>query len=359
MGSMIGEGRAGASVRTAGAAGAEVLARGPAGQEVRAPAAARAQVQLCGGLRVTAGGRSLGPRQLGGAKPRQILVALLLRREQAVSKASLVELLWADTPPAGAMSTLEGYVSLLRKRLDTVSAGLGRAVRTVPGGYLLDLAGIEVDVHRFRDLSARARARGGADVVRLYAEALDVVGGALLPDEGLDWVVEARRRLGTELLQVLDEAAEAALAEADLEQAHRWARRALASNPFDEKAWRVVLESCRRRGLHAEGLRAYDECRRLFADELGCTPGPGIREVFARLLESVRQVDDDPLAALVDAVVRLHLVVSSPDASTRGPRRHGAGGADAGVEDEDDWRLLERFLSMARSRRVSQSPLSA
>ncbi|WP_186815118.1 AfsR/SARP family transcriptional regulator [Terrabacter aerolatus] len=313
---------------------------------------------MFGGLRVTAGGCSAGPRQLGGAKPRQILVALLLRREQAVCKASLVGLLWGDSPPAGAMSTLEGYVSLLRKRLDAVSPGLGTAVRTVPGGYLLELTGIEVDVHRFRDLGAGARTRKGAEAVRHYAEALEVVGGTLLPDEHLDWVDDARVGLGTELLHVLDEAAEAALAAGDLDRAHRWARRAIGWDPFDEKAWRVVLECCGRRGLHAEGLRAYDECRRIFAAELGCTPGPGVRETFERLLDSVRKVDDDPLAALVDAVVRLHLVISSPDGTSLVPPGRGAGGP-GGFDEEDDWRLLERFLSTARRRRVGRSPLSA
>lgn len=356
MGFSFGEGRAGVPVQGVGASHAEAL-EGPAGQGVRAPAA-RALVQLCGGLRVTADGGSVGPRQLGGAKPRQILIALLLRRGQAVCKASLVGLLWGDTPPAGATSTLEGYVSLLRKRLDAVAPGLGSAVRTVPGGYLLDQACIEVDVDRFRDLSARAHSGDGAEAVRLYAEALDVMSGALLPDEHLDWVDEARTSLGTELLHVLDDAADAALADGDLHRAHLWARRAIGRDPFDEKAWRVVLECCGRRGLHAEGLRAYDECRRLFAEELGCTPGPGVREVFERLLESVRRVDDDPLAALMDAVVRLHLVVSSPDEAALVPSGRGSGRA-GGLDDEDDWRLLERFLSMARRRLVGRSPLSA
>lgn len=354
----IGDERAGVPVQEARALPPHRSATDPGRQRDWAVTGVPARVQLCGGLRLTAGGRTVGPRQLGGAKPRQILIALLLRRDQAVCKASLIGLLWGDTPPAGATSTLEGYVSLLRKRLDAVAHGLGSAVRTVPGGYVLDLTLVEVDVHTFRDLSARARTRGGADGVALYAEALDVVSGSLLPDEHLDWVDESRARLGTEVLQVLDEAADVALAAGDLHRAHLWARRAIASDPFDERAWRTVLECCGRLGLHAEGLRAYDECRRLFAAELGCAPGPGVREVFERLLESVRQADHDPLAALVDAVVRLHLVISSPDQRSFVSPAREVGGA-AGLDEDEDWRLLERLLSTARRRRVGSSPLSA
>ena len=59
----------------------------------------RAEVTLCRSLGV---GRRPVDRTAPArrAKPRQILVALLLRPDQAVCKASLVRLLWNDAPPA-------------------------------------------------------------------------------------------------------------------------------------------------------------------------------------------------------------------------------------------------------------------
>lgn len=296
-----------------------------------------ATMTLCGSLTVAYGDRTIGARQLGGAKPRQILVALVLRPGQALGKASLVRLLWGDAPPPGALSTLEGYVSLLRKRLEVLGPALAGAVLTVPGGYQLDLTTVEVDVHRFRALAASARSAAPADAVQTYAAAIAAVDGSLLPDERLDWLDEARHQLDHEQLEVLTDAAETALAAGELDLAQRWARRAISLDAYDEPAWRVVLECCERRGLHAEGLRAYDECRRLLAEELGCAPGPAVREVFGRLLEQAKRADGDPLGALVDAVVRLHVAVS---------RTSPAGGS--GVED--DWRLLEHLLDVARGR---------
>ncbi|GAA2156866.1 hypothetical protein GCM10009826_19410 [Humibacillus xanthopallidus] len=334
--------------------GAQHAARPRAQADVRP----RAQVTLCRSLSVSVGGTTVGPRQLGGAKPRQILVALLLHPEQAVCKASLVRLLWGGSPPAGALSTLEGYVSLLRKRLEGLAPGLENAVRTVPGGYLADLAFLDVDVHRFRRLGLTARSAVAEEAVLAYAGAIDALTGALLPEEDVDWIEQAREELDGELLQVLTDAAAVALEVGDLGRAHRWARAAISMDPYDEPAWRVVLECCERRGLYADGLRAYDECRRLLAGELGCTPGPGVREAFGRLLERAKQVDDDPLAALMDAVVRLHLAVSSPAEPTTEPTGPGVDRADAG-DVEEDWRLLERFLSMARRHTEHPSRLSA
>lgn len=60
------------------------------------------------------------------------------------------------------------------------------------------------------------------------------------------------------------------------------------------------------RGQHADGLQAYDQCRRLFAAELGCAPGPGLQEVYVRLLRGANE-DNKELSQLLDAVVRLHM----------------------------------------------------
>ena len=66
-------------------------------------------VDLLGGLRVRTGETTMGPRELGGAKPRRILLALLLQRGSPVSKDRLVSLLWDGSPSSCARATLEAY----------------------------------------------------------------------------------------------------------------------------------------------------------------------------------------------------------------------------------------------------------
>jgi hypothetical protein len=60
-------------------------------------------VDLLGGLRVRAGGTSMGARELGGTKPRRVLLALLLHRGSPVSKDRLVSLLWGGSAPSWAV----------------------------------------------------------------------------------------------------------------------------------------------------------------------------------------------------------------------------------------------------------------
>ena len=104
----------------------------------------------------------------------------------------------------------------------------------------------------------------------------------------------------------------------ELGAAEQAARAAIDSAPFRESAHRLLMEVQEAAGNHAEGLRAFDDLRRLLREELGTTPGPAVMAVYERLLRVeapapppvpyVAQVPDritpvrwpPPLAAAVD-----------------------------------------------------------
>ena len=305
---------------------------------------------LCGDFTVRAGQSVLVSRQMGGAKPRHLLIALLRSPGQPVDKHRLVELLWGVCPPPGAVATLESYVSFLRRKLDGLEAGEGTLIKTVPGGYVVDPDRVAVDTHQFGRLAREARdpAVSPTRAVAAFAAALSVVEGAFLPEEnGIGWIDEERQAHQQRVTRVLVDAAAAALLAGDLDLSERWARSGLERDPFDEGAWRALLESMERRGRHADALRAYDTCRRLFADELGCVPGPGLQHTFARLLAGTQHGRDEGLDHLLQAVVRLHLeVVAAPS----GGSRDAAGWqppAPAALEEACS--LLDRLLVRVRS----------
>lgn len=280
-------------------------------------------VRLCGGLVVGHGPGALGPRDLGGAKARHVLLALLLEGGDPVSKGRIIEHLWGDAPPAGALGTLEAYVSLLRKRLASAPGarpeGAPRvaSIVTVPGGYRWDVGSVTVDVIEFARLTARARdlAEQPAQAVAVYAQALALVARPLLPDEAdLPWLQEAVQAHEARVLRALADASRAALEAGDLTHAQLWARAAIERDRLLESAWLVLLETLERRGEHADAVREYEVCRTVFAAELGCDPGPRLRAVFRRLLAATSE-QDDALRDLVAAVVRLHHVLDDPRAT--------------------------------------------
>lgn len=123
------------------------------------------EFRLLGPLEVWRDGRRL---TVGGAKPRALLAVLLLRAGRVVSTDELIEALWGEHPPAGAANALQAHVSALRRAL---TPGRGRrdaeqVVVTRPPGYLLPLDCHDLDLVRFAQLLAEARAAVAKDPAR-------------------------------------------------------------------------------------------------------------------------------------------------------------------------------------------------
>ena len=123
--------------------------------------------------------QGMDPLSLGGPKPRTLLAHLLLELNQVVPAERLIEAVWDEQPPKAARNTLQTYVSHLRRELGPDRLE-GRA-----GGYVLHGEGSEVDVYRFEQLLAAARAVATDDpagAVRTYREALAQWRGPALDD---------------------------------------------------------------------------------------------------------------------------------------------------------------------------------
>jgi DNA-binding SARP family transcriptional activator len=109
-----------------------------------------------------------GPILVSRGRPRRLLIALLLRPRRVVPGDVLVDQVWGDRPPTDAANALHGQVSYLRRVLGLAADGVAPALRTVAGGYVLDLADELLDVRRFERLVASATERlanGTADDV--------------------------------------------------------------------------------------------------------------------------------------------------------------------------------------------------
>src|ERR1700683_4798978 len=86
-----------------------------------------------------------------GARLRGLLIALALKPGHVVPKASLVDWLWGEQPPADAANALQRLVSRLRKALPD---GM---VEGQTDGYRLRVEPDAVDAVRFERLLAQAR----------------------------------------------------------------------------------------------------------------------------------------------------------------------------------------------------------
>ena len=89
------------------------------------------EYRVLGPLEVREGDR---PLPLGGAKQRALLALLILNANRVVSRERLIDELWGDEPPETAVTSVQVYVSRLRKLLppETLVTRAARATSSRP-----------------------------------------------------------------------------------------------------------------------------------------------------------------------------------------------------------------------------------
>ena len=266
------------------------------------------QFLVLGPLEIRGGHRQV---ELRSPKQRLLLVALLVHANQVVSLDRLVDILWADAPPADAAATLQNHVSRLRATLEASRApgDAGSLVLTRPPGYLLRVDPDHVDAGCFEQLVAAGRvALRGGDVHtagRRLAEALELWRGPALAEFADEPFARAEAaRLDELRLNAREDWIDAELVSGrhteligDLEALAR-------QNPLRERLWARWMLALYRCGRQAEALSAYQELRRRLGEELGITPNPelvALEEAILLQKPDLDWVPDDPPATLVEA----------------------------------------------------------
>ncbi|MER5428439.1 BTAD domain-containing putative transcriptional regulator [Streptomyces sp. NPDC002588] len=243
--------------------------------------------EVLGPVRVWRGGREL---DLGFPQQRALLALLLVRAGRPAPTAEVLDVLWAERPPASAPHVIRRYLAALRRLLDP---GLpprapGRLPRRT-GGHLLETTADEVDLLRFRELTRRGRraaATGRSETAARYlTRALEEWRGPVAMGIPADARAHVQfTAVQRELLDTARLAADAALLCGQAEHVLPALRHATAREPLDEPLHARFILSLAACGLQAEALRAYDGIRRRLATDLSLTPGRELTEAHARVL---------------------------------------------------------------------------
>jgi predicted ATPase/DNA-binding SARP family transcriptional activator len=240
-------------------------------------------LRLLGRLEVADGGRDLTPRR---PKQRALLCLLLLHAGELVTVDEAVEALWESRPPPAARNAVQGHVAALRRLL-------GRErIETHDAGYVLRLAGAELDVHTFERLVTDARGRPPAVQLELLDAALALFRGAPLEDfrYASFAAVETARveelRLHAEELRV---EAELALGRHDVVVPRL--ERLVADEPLRERFRGQLMLALYRCGRQAEALAAYQDARDGLVEQLGIDPGPDLRRLERQILNQDPALD--------------------------------------------------------------------
>jgi DNA-binding SARP family transcriptional activator/tetratricopeptide (TPR) repeat protein len=237
------------------------------------------EFQIFGEIRARVDGADV---DLGPARQRSVLAALLFDLNHVATPDQLVDRVWGERAPRSAAGTLRSYLSRLRAAVATMP---GPAIERRPGGYLLRAEPATVDLHRFESLLASARAEADDESASArYQEAFAVWRGEVFSGLESPWFATARHALEAVRYEAL-------LDYHDL-QLRRGTPGALlgnltglvAAHPQDERLAAQFMLALYRSGRQADALKQYAHLRALLVEQLGTEPGPALRRLHQRIL---------------------------------------------------------------------------
>ena len=263
------------------------------------------EFRLLGPLEVWRAGHQL---TVGGSKPRTLLAVLLLHADHVVSIDRLIEALWGEHPPANAANALQAHVSALRRALepDRGTSGTYELLVTRAPGYLLRLAGHELDVVRFERLLVDARAAMETDPARAakrFRAALGLWRGPALADFIYQPFASTEAdRLEDMRLGALEDCLECELACGNHAVVLSELERLVAEHPLRERLAGQLMLALYRCGRQAEATQAYHSTRSVLVEELGMEPGPPLRGLLQQILAQDPGLDPPPAVSALTPV---------------------------------------------------------
>ncbi|CAI7979578.1 SARP family transcriptional regulator, regulator of embCAB operon [Frankia sp. Hr75.2] len=224
---------------------------------------------------------------VGGPRPRSLLALLALNAGRVVSTEQLIDGLYGQEPPDGAVNALQSQVSRLRRGLR--AAGVAVPIEMHPAGYRLAADPEQVDVHRFARLVREGRRSLEADehthAAALLREAVGLWQGPALAD-----VVDApfaavqTIRLAEQRVAAVEDLAEAELALGRHAALVAELQEAVGEHPLRERLRGQLMRALAGAGRQAEALAVFEDARQLLVEELGADPSAELAEVHLAVL---------------------------------------------------------------------------
>jgi DNA-binding SARP family transcriptional activator len=240
------------------------------------------KVLALGPLHVLVGGQVVDPAAWGSARPRELLVYLLMHPDgRTKEQAGLA--FWPDASAAQLRNNFHVTLHRLRKAL-----GNPEWITLSNERYRVDPSIVEdFDVTRFeREVSEARRAlkRQEEGATAKLEQALARYRGDFLDGEPVgDWHVEHRERLQRIYVQALMELGAHHASEERHAKAAEAYRRVLARDELYEEALRALMRSLSDAGERSQALRVYRRFAERMRTELEAEPAKDTMRLFERL----------------------------------------------------------------------------
>jgi DNA-binding SARP family transcriptional activator len=229
-------------------------------------------------------GVAFAAKTSAGARPIELLKALVALGGRDVDETKLAEQLWPGAEGDRAHRNLKVNVHRLRKSLGESCVVWNK------GRLSIDARRVWIDAWALERslgaLEATLKTQRIDDIAALTATALALSKGEFLRDDASHWALAARERLRAKFLRVLDSAAETLRAGGRANDAQRCYAKALEVDRLAERFFQGLMRCHLDLGQRSDGLAVYQRCRETLARELKLAPSAKTESLHAALLSN-------------------------------------------------------------------------
>lgn len=250
---------------------------------------AKIRIATFGTLQVQRGDYLVSEGDWHTRQARQLLKILVTERPRPVSSDRLIEILWPNSTPSAAATTLRSAINALRNVLepDRPNRAPSRYILTQAPGYAFHLhPDIWLDVDVFQKELEISQQTAAPDIRAAHLQtAIDLYrDDYLVSDPYADWIQNERERLQELYFNALLQIAELRAGSGDYAGAIAACRQVLARDPARELAYQGLMRYQAEAGDSAGALLTYERCRTLLSEELGADPSPLTQQLHQRIL---------------------------------------------------------------------------
>lgn len=248
-------------------------------------------LRCLGRLSILRDGQAIPLNHFNRRRALTMLKILLTNYGRAVSKDTLIDILWPEAEAARGASLLKVAAHYLRRGLepDAPNGRASRFIKTVGDGYMFNTeAPHRYDVKEFLDkyhLGERLIELGDFKAgLALWQAAADLYAGDYLEEEIYsDWSMQQREHIREKFISLAQRIADLMLQEGNGEDAVAYYRRALEVDAAQEAIHRGLMRALWQLGRRDEALRQYRLCQEVLGKELGTRPLPETEALYDQI----------------------------------------------------------------------------
>ena len=206
------------------------------------------------------------------------LLAYLAVTEESFSRPQLEALLWGDSPPEKAQTSLRTAVYNINKRIEGLLNTTRKTVTFAPQRPF------SIDTQQFQALIKNGDIDSLTTAVSLYRG--DFLAGLNIADapEFESWLLRQRERLRLDVLTTLETLVEQHINAGNYPDAIQACRQLLTIEAWRESVHRQLMLLLARNGAYNAAIKQYNQCCQMLEDELGVPPMPETEALYQRIV---------------------------------------------------------------------------